>query len=101
MDDYLSYVYVPSERIEIEESNNDYRQFDNMTSSYRVKFLPENSPDGSKIMCLKFSETSVQNPGIYRLIYFSSLNNSVLGVSDPFIASKHNCSLNSSHEFGW
>lgn len=73
-----------------------------MTSSYRVKFLPEHSPDGSKIMCLKFSETSIQNPGIYRLIYFSSSNNSVLGVSNPFIVeSEQKCSMNSSHEFGW
>lgn len=94
-------MYVPSERIVVEESNDEYRRFDNMTSSYRVKFLHEHSSDGSKTMCLKFSETSVQNPGTYRLIYFSGINNSVLGVSDPFTAAKHECTLDSSYEFGW
>lgn len=72
-----------------------------MTSACRVKFLPEAFPDGSKGVCLKFSETSVLNPGTYRLIYFSSSSNSVLGISNPFVASKHKCAANVSHEFGW
>lgn len=76
-------------------------QYNNMAVTHRVKFLPEVFPDGSKSVCLKFSETSVLNPGTYRLIYFSSTNNSVLGLSNPFIASKHNTTLNTSHEFGW
>ncbi|XP_022161564.1 inositol polyphosphate 5-phosphatase K-like [Myzus persicae] len=101
LDDYISYVYLPSETMECEESNDEYRRFDNMTSVCRVKFVPEVFSDGSKRVCLKFSETSVLNPGTYRLIYFSSTNNSVLGVSNPFIATKQTCSLNTSHEFGW
>jgi len=101
LDDYLSYVYLPSEAIEIEEPNDEYRRFDQTTSAYRVKFLPEVSPDGSKTICLKFSETSVLNPGTYRLIYFSSTSNSVLGVSNPFTAAKYKCAENASHEVGW
>lgn len=92
---------MPSESAEIEESNLEYIQVDNTTTTHRVKFLPEVFPDGSKCVCLKFSETSVLNPGTYRLIYFSSTNNSVLGISNPFITSKHNSTLNTSHEFGW
>ncbi|VVC33733.1 Endonuclease/exonuclease/phosphatase,Inositol polyphosphate-related phosphatase [Cinara cedri] len=101
LEDYLSYVYLPSEMAEIEESNLEYRRFNNIESAHRVKFLPEIFPDGSKSVCLNFSETAVLNPGTYRLIYFSSSNNSVLGLSNPFIASKHNSTLNTSHEFGW
>lgn len=99
--DYLSYVYLPSETIEIEESNDEYRRFDHMASAYRVKFLPDVFADGSKSVCLKFSETSVLNPGTYRLIYFSSANNSILGVSNPFTAAKYKCTENASHEVGW
>lgn len=94
-------MYLPSEIIECEESNDEYTRFDNTTSTCRVKFLPEVFSDGSKRVCLKFSETSVLHPGTYRLIYFSSTNNSVLGVSNPFNATKQTCSLNTSHEFGW
>uniref|UniRef100_A0A2H8TQ97 Inositol polyphosphate 5-phosphatase K n=1 Tax=Melanaphis sacchari TaxID=742174 RepID=A0A2H8TQ97_9HEMI len=101
LDDYLSYVYLPLETIEREESNDENIQFDNMASLCRVKFLPEECSDGSKRVCLKFSETLVLNPGSYRLIYFSSINNSVLGVSNPFIATKQTRELNTSHEFGW
>ncbi|XP_025409048.1 inositol polyphosphate 5-phosphatase K-like isoform X2 [Sipha flava] len=101
LEDYLSYVYLPSETVELEESNDGYRQFDNMTSACRVKFLPEVFSDGSKSVCLKFSETSILNSGTYRLIYFSTTNNSVLGVSNPFVAIKQKCSLNTSYEFGW
>lgn len=101
LDDYVSYVYLPSETAEIEESNDEYRRFDHMTSAYRVKFLPEVFSDGSKSICLKFSETSVLNPGKYRLIYFSSSNNSVLGISNTFIAAKHKCMANTFHEVGW
>lgn len=94
-------MYLPSETIEMEESNDEYRRFDHMTSAYRVKFLPDVFADGSKSVCLKFSETSVLNPGMYRLIYFSSVNNSVLGVSNPFTAAKYKCTENASHEVGW
>lgn len=93
-------MYLPSETIEI-EPNDEYRRFDQMRSAYRVKFLPEISPDGSKTICLKFSETSVINPGTYRLIYFSSTSNSVLGVSNSFSAGKYKCTENGSHEVGW
>lgn len=94
-------MYLPSETAEIEESNDEYKRFDHMTSAYRVKFLPEVFYDGSKSICLKFSETSVLNSGKYRLIYFSSSNNSVLGISNSFIAAKHKSSVNASHEVGW
>lgn len=81
------------------EVNDEYRQ--NNTSACRVKFLPEVFEDGSKSVCLKFSETSIMNPGTYRLIYFGSFYKSVLGVSKPFIASKHICPVSASHEVGW
>lgn len=98
----MSYVYVPSETVDDQESHNEYSRFNNMSSACRVKFLPEVFSDGSKSICLKFSETSVLNPGTYRLIYFSSSSNSVLGVSNPFIADKPQYDeMNSSHEFGW
>lgn len=99
LDDYLSYVYLPSEPVE--ESFDEYRQFENMTSACRVKYLPEVLSDGSKRVCLKFSETSVLNPGTYQLIYFSSLTNSVLGVSNPFVAAKHVLTEGALHEYGW
>lgn len=91
-------MYLPSEMIEL-DSNDEYRRYNN-SSACRVKFLPDVFEDGSKSVCLKFSETSVLNPGTYRLIYFGSFNKSVLGVSKPFIASKHKCPV-ASHEVGW
>lgn len=94
-------MYLPSETIDSEETNDEYRRFSNMTSACRVKFLPEAFPDGSKGVCLKFSETSVLNPGTYKLIYFSSINNSILGMSNSFVASKDKCTDNISCEFGW
>lgn len=94
-------MYVPSETIEDEEVFDEYQRFSNMQSACRVKFLPENCSDGSKSICLRFSETSVLNPGTYRLIYFSSINNSVLAVSNPFIAAKHQCTDVTCNEIGW
>lgn len=72
-----------------------------MASTCRVKFLPKIFSDGSKSICLKFSETSVLNPGTYQLIYFNSINNSVLGMSNIFVAVKQTITKDTFHEFGW
>jgi len=95
-------VYLPSETIEFEEFEDDYGPAELTTPGYsRVKFLPEIHHDGANRVCLKFSETSILNPGTYRLIYFSSIENSILGISNPFTAAKYENVVNTSHEIGW
>ncbi|XP_050430745.1 inositol polyphosphate 5-phosphatase K-like [Adelges cooleyi] len=103
LNDYLSYVYLPSETIDPEEDSiSDPTNFNSISPICRVQFLPEVFPDGSKSVCLKFSETSVLNPGKYILIYFSANNHSVLGVSQTFVAvHRQNLPLTPPREFGW
>jgi len=101
LDEYVSYVYLPSETIEI-GLNHGNTQLNHLTSTCQVKFIPDVFSDGSKCVCLTFSDTSVLNTGTYRLIYFSSINKSVLAISNTFMAVKHSeMTAGVSHEFGW
>ncbi|XP_050529165.1 inositol polyphosphate 5-phosphatase K-like isoform X2 [Daktulosphaira vitifoliae] len=101
LDDYLSYVYLPSESYNFgSEEQSNHTNFDTSTLC-RVRFLPDEYADGSKSICLKFSETSVLNPGKYILLYFSRNNNSVLGTSETFEAKYKPNPCSTLREFGW